>query len=40
MSISDAPKQGFRLSQLLYDSRYRSATIQTVAMILLMAAIA
>lgn len=39
MSTTDTPTQGFRLSQLLYDSRYRSATIQVVAFILLMAAI-
>ncbi|MBD3677187.1 MAG: ABC transporter permease subunit [Rhodobacteraceae bacterium] len=32
---SDPPKQAFRLSQLIYDTRYRSLTIQTVAMILL-----
>lgn len=30
---------GFRLSQLLYDSRYRSLTIQAVAMILLVLAL-
>ncbi len=36
-TISDPPSGGFRLSQLLYDSRYRSLTIQAVAMILLMA---
>ncbi|MFQ5623161.1 MAG: amino acid ABC transporter permease, partial [Paracoccaceae bacterium] len=32
-AISDPPKAGFRLSMLLYDSRYRSLTIQTVALI-------
>ena len=37
-NISDAPKQGFRLSQLLYDSRYRSYTIQVVALILILGA--
>ena len=31
---SDAPKQGFRLSQLIYDTRYRSYTIQVVVLIL------
>ncbi|MGR3541945.1 MAG: amino acid ABC transporter permease [Hasllibacter sp.] len=30
-----APREGFRLSQLIYDTRYRSLTIQAVAMILL-----
>lgn len=33
---TDPPGQGFRLSQLIYDTRYRSMTIQVVAMILLM----
>ena len=31
---SDAPKPGFRLSQLIYDTRYRSYTIQVVVLIL------
>ena len=35
-TITDPPKEGFRLSQLIYDTRYRSLTIQTVAMILIM----
>lgn len=34
---TDVPKQGFRLSQLLYDTRYRSMTIQVVVMMLFMA---
>ncbi len=34
-TLTDPPKAGFRLSQLIYDTRYRSITIQTVAMILL-----
>lgn len=34
MSATVAPKQGFRLSQLIYDTRYRSITIQVIAMIL------
>ncbi|WP_420857371.1 amino acid ABC transporter permease [Marivivens marinus] len=38
-TLSDPPKPGFRPSQLIYDTRYRSMTIQTVAFILLMAAI-
>ena len=33
----DAPKQSFRLSMLLYDTRYRSATIQVVVLLLAMA---
>jgi general L-amino acid transport system permease protein len=35
-TMTDAPGQGFRLSQLIYDTRYRSMTIQVVAMILMM----
>ncbi|SFU00792.1 amino acid ABC transporter permease [Sedimentitalea nanhaiensis] len=31
-TLSDPPKQQFRLSMLLYDTRYRSATIQVLAM--------
>lgn len=39
MSIMpDAPKQPFRLSQLIYDTRYRSLTIQVVAAFLIFAA--
>jgi general L-amino acid transport system permease protein len=34
--MTDPSKQGFRLSQLIYDTRYRSMTIQVVAMIVLM----
>lgn len=34
------PTQGFKLSQLIYDTRYRSTTIQVVAMFLLMLAFA
>jgi len=36
-SISEPPVESFRLSQLLYDTRYRSLTIQVVAFILIMA---
>jgi general L-amino acid transport system permease protein len=37
MTISvDTPKDSFRLSQLLYDTRYRSLTIQVIAFTLLM----
>ncbi len=38
-AISEPPAESFRLSQLIYDSRYRSTTIQVVASILLLAAI-
>lgn len=34
MSVSEAPKPAFRLSQLIYDSRYRSITIQVVTLAL------
>jgi general L-amino acid transport system permease protein len=30
----EAPKQGFRLSMLIYDTRYRSMTIQVIVLIL------
>jgi len=36
-SATDTPGQGFRLSQLIYDTRYRSLTIQVVTLILVMA---
>ena len=32
-TLTDPPKESFRLSQLIYDTRYRSITIQVVAMI-------
>ncbi len=32
-AISDTPKAGFRLSMLIYDTRYRSMTIQIIALI-------
>ena len=38
-TTSEPPGRSFRLSQLIYDTRYRSMTIQTVAFILLVAAI-
>ncbi|MGR3639113.1 MAG: amino acid ABC transporter permease, partial [Alterinioella nitratireducens] len=38
-AISDPPAQSFRLSQLIYDSRYRSMTIQVIALILIMGGI-
>jgi len=34
---TDPPKASFRLSQLIYDTRYRSITIQVIAMILVIA---
>ncbi len=35
-AISETPPEVFRLSQLIYDTRYRSLTIQVVAFILIM----
>jgi len=32
-TLSDPPDKGFRLSQLIYDTRYRSKTIQAVALL-------
>lgn len=32
MSVTESPKPSFRLSQLLYDSRYRSITIQVITL--------
>jgi general L-amino acid transport system permease protein len=40
MSAStEVPKASFRLSQLIYDTRYRSITIQVIALVLLIAAL-
>ena len=36
-TLTDPPKASFRLSQLIYDTRYRSITIQVIAMILVLA---
>lgn len=36
---ADAPKDGFRLSQLIYDTRYRSYTIQIVVLLLFAAGV-
>jgi general L-amino acid transport system permease protein len=36
-ALSDAPKGNFRLSMLIYDTRYRSLTIQVVFLLLLSA---
>lgn len=38
--LTDPPKRGFRLSQLIYDTRYRSLTIQVVALLLILGLIA
>ena len=38
--LADPPKPSFRLSQLLYDTRYRSLTIQVVALVLIVALLA
>jgi general L-amino acid transport system permease protein len=35
-TMTDPPSEGFRLSQLIYDTRYRSMTIQVIAFILIM----
>lgn len=34
--VTDPPRETFRLSQLLYDARYRSMTIQVVAAVIIM----
>jgi general L-amino acid transport system permease protein len=39
-TLTDPPKPAFRLSQLIYDTRYRSITIQVIALILITAAFA
>lgn len=35
-TMTDPPREAFQLSQLIYDTRYRSMTIQVVAFILIM----
>ena len=40
MTTVDVPHRAFRLSMLLYDTRYRSLTIQVVALIAFMLAAA
>lgn len=40
MDTADSPRETFRLSMLLYDTRYRSTTIQVIAVIAFMAAAA
>lgn len=37
-TLSDPPSEGFKLSQLIYDTRYRSMTIQIIALILFVTA--
>ena len=37
---ADAPKVGFRPSMLIYDTRYRAATIQVIVLLLVLAAVA
>ncbi len=39
-AITDPPKDGFHLSMLIYDSRYRSMTIQIVTLMLFMLGVA
>jgi general L-amino acid transport system permease protein len=39
MAYSDSERDGFRLSQLIYDSRYRAITIQAVTLALVVAGI-
>lgn len=38
-AMTDPPKPAFRLSQLIYDTRYRSITIQVVALALILAGV-
>lgn len=38
-TLTDPPRQSFQIGQLIYDTRYRSTTIQVVAFILIMAGI-
>jgi general L-amino acid transport system permease protein len=39
MSVTDLPKDSFRLNQLIYDTRYRAITIQVVTLMLVAAGI-
>jgi general L-amino acid transport system permease protein len=39
-TLTDPPKESFRLSMLLYDTRYRSLTFQAIALLLLISAFA
>lgn len=38
-TITDPPSQGFQISQLIYDTRYRSMTIQIIALICFLVAV-
>jgi len=38
-TLTDPPKPAFRLSQLIYDTRYRSITIQVIALVMIVAGI-
>ena len=38
-TLTDPPRESFRLSQLIYDTRYRSITIQVIAAFLIVGAI-
>jgi general L-amino acid transport system permease protein len=38
-TMTEPPSESFRLSQLIYDTRYRSMTIQVIAFILIMSAL-
>ena len=38
-TLTDPPRESFRLSQLIYDTRYRSITIQSVALVLILVAL-
>jgi len=35
-SVAEVPKESFRLSQLIYDTRYRSITIQVIVLLLVL----
>ena len=38
--VADAPKESFRLSMLIYDTRYRAITIQLIVLLLFLAGVA
>ena len=35
-SVAEVPKDSFRLCQLIYDTRYRSITIQVIVLLLVL----
>ena len=39
VAVTDLPKDGFRLSMLIYDTRYRSITIQVIVLLLVLAGV-